>query len=109
MQCVTLLWKIHESSQIKFLYSGPLKLVRRIYRPHLVFQAHEAVSVIVGKGGLRGIPPHWIARVSIGKSLNRECWSCKHILKMVIKRKYHHHQYIHFYKGLPKGAGLDYF
>lgn len=45
--------------------------------PYLVFQAHEAVAVIISKRGLGGITSDWITRISIWKTLNRECWSCK--------------------------------
>lgn len=51
-------------------------------RCHLVFQAHQTVSVIISQRGLRGIPPDWVAGVSVGKSRNRKRWSCRHILKM---------------------------
>lgn len=46
---------------------------------YLVFQTHEAMSMIISKRGLGGITSDWITRVSIGKSLDRERWSCKHI------------------------------
>lgn len=55
------------------------KLQGRRYSSHLVFQTHEAMPMIISKGGLGGIPSDWITRVPIGKTLNRECWSCKHI------------------------------
>lgn len=47
--------------------------------PHLVLQAHEVVAVIITKRRLGGVTSDWISRVSIGKTLDRECWSCKHI------------------------------
>lgn len=54
---------------------------------YLVFQAHEAMPMIVGKRGLGGIPSDWITRVSIGKSLDRECWSCKHIYVTILRHR----------------------
>lgn len=58
--------------------------MRSIDRSYLVFQAHEAMSMIISKGWLGGIPSDWITRVSIRKSLDRECWSCKHIYVTIL-------------------------
>lgn len=61
--------------------------MRSVDRSYLVFQAHEWMSVIITKRGLGGIPPDWITRVSVGKSLDRERWSCKHIYVRILRRK----------------------
>lgn len=53
--------------------------IRGVDRSYLVFQTHEAMSMIISQRGLRGITSDWVTGVSIGESLDREPWSCKHI------------------------------
>lgn len=51
----------------------------------MVLQTHEAVSVLVRNGGLGGVTAQWVAGESVGKVLNRKCWSCKHKDELAIK------------------------
>lgn len=42
---------------------------------YLIIQPHEAVSVVVIERGLGRVTADGVAGISIGKALNRECWS----------------------------------
>lgn len=60
-------------------YKSTYIIMSSMGKSYLVFQTHEAMSMIISKGGLGGITSDWITGISIRKSLDRERWSCKHI------------------------------